>query len=66
VRGVRAAAAAKDNQARQKRCQPGVAGRQRVEIAAIEIRGLVDFGAASFGRVVPDADTSHALLTSWH
>src|SRR5215831_10769813 len=58
VGGVGAAAAAEDNQARQERRQPGVAGRQRVRVTAVQVGGLVKFGVASLGGVVPDAENT--------
>src|SRR5215831_4881722 len=58
VGGVGAAAAAEDNQARQERRQPGVAGRQRVRVTAVEVGGLVELGVASLRGVVPDAENA--------
>jgi len=58
VSGVRATAAAKDYQVRQVRCQQRVVGSQHRQVTAVEISGLVEFGMASLGRVVTQAENA--------
>src|SRR5216684_2526348 len=54
------AAAAEDRESRKVLCEPGLAGREQVDIAFVELLGFVEFGVASGGGIGADSCDAEA------